>query len=164
MSDLPRAVARMFGFGFDGASVRDDLVSLLDRGVGTVILFRRNVESAAQVQDLCADLKQRAKNPLLICMDQEGGRVKRLGGGTFTDVPSARAIGGAGDVNLAGQIGALLARELRAVNCDWDLAPVLDVDTNPRNPVIADRSFGADPKLVARIGAAIIEGLQSDGV
>src|SRR5437016_5318116 len=97
-------------------------------------------------------------------MDQEGGRVKRLGGGTFTDVPSARAIGHAGDATLARQIGALLARELRAVNCDWDLAPVLDVDTNPKNPVIADRSFGPDPQLVARVGAAIIEGLQSNGI
>src|SRR5262249_18563062 len=108
--------------------------------------------------------KRRASRKLLICMDQEGGRVKRLGGGTFTDVPSARDIGRAGDVNLARKIGELLARELRAVNCDWDLAPVLDVDTNPKNSVIADRSLGADPRHVAKIGAAIIEGLQASGI
>jgi len=164
MSDLQRAAARMFGVGFDGTTIPGDFYPILDRGVGTVILFRRNVESAQQVQSLCANLKRRSTEKLLICMDQEGGRVKRLGGGTFTDVPSARAIGRAKDVTLAREIGALLARELRAVNCDWDLAPVIDVDTNPKNPVIADRSFGADPTSVAQLGAAIIEGLQSNYV
>jgi beta-N-acetylhexosaminidase len=165
MSDLPRAVARMFGVGFDGPRLPDGFLPLLDRGVGTVILFRRNIESAQQVQSLCAEVKRRAKDSeLLICMDQEGGRVKRLGGGTFTDVPSARAIGRANDTNLARKIGDLLARELRAVNCDWDLAPVIDVDTNPKNPVIADRSLSSDPQLVADLGAAIVEGLQTGGV
>jgi beta-N-acetylhexosaminidase len=90
--------------------------------------------------------------------------VKRLGGGTFTDVPSARAIGRANDETLALEIGKLLARELRAVNCDWDLAPVLDVDTNPKNPVIADRSLGSDPQVVSQMGAAIVKGLQQNGV
>jgi beta-N-acetylhexosaminidase len=155
----------MFGVGFDGARMPGEFLPLLERGVGTVILFRRNVESAQQVQSLCAELKRRARDSeLLICMDQEGGRVKRLGGGTFTDVPSARAIGKANDPALARRIGELLARELRAVNCDWDLAPVIDVDTNPKNPVIADRSFSADPQIVARLGAAIVEGLQANGV
>jgi beta-N-acetylhexosaminidase len=164
MSDLPRAVARMFGVGFDGASIPTDFQPLLARGVGSVILFRRNVESPRQVQQLCAQLKRSAPAELLICMDQEGGRVKRLGGGTFTDVPSARAIGRANDPALCEKIGGLLARELRAVNCDWDLAPVLDVDTNPKNPVIADRSFSSDPSVVARLGSAMIRGLQDGGV
>src|SRR5206468_6290626 len=110
----------------------------------------------------CAALKTRSSG-VLICMDQEGGRVKRMRG-EFTDVPSARAVGRADDPRLAREIGRILARELRAVNADWDLAPVLDVDTNPKNPVIADRSFGPDPQIVARIGAAIIDGLQSNGV
>src|SRR6059058_1900619 len=101
---LANAVARMFGVGFDGPTIPDGFCALLDRGISTVILFRRNIQSPSQVQDLCANLKRRAKNKLLICMDQEGGRVKRLGGGTFTDVPSARAIGVAGDLNFARQI------------------------------------------------------------
>src|SRR5256885_12049253 len=151
MFDLSLAAARMFGVGFDGASIPADFYPLLERGVSTVILFRRNVESAQQVQDLCAALKRRSGDKLLICMDQEGGRVKRLGGGTFTDVPSARTIGQANDENLAREVGRVLARELRAVNCDWDLAPVLDVDTNPKNPVIADRSLGSRPQIVSRL-------------
>jgi beta-N-acetylhexosaminidase len=84
--------------------------------------------------------------------------------GEFTDVPSARAVGRADDPRLAREIGRILARELRAVNADWDLAPVLDVDTNPKNPVIADRSFSADPSRVARLGAEVVLGLQELGV
>jgi beta-N-acetylhexosaminidase len=154
----------MFGVGFHGPGIPREFEPVFARGVSSVILFKRNVESARQVQKLCAELKTRSREPLLLCMDQEGGRVKRLGGGTFTDVPSARAIGQANDVSLAREVGRVLARELRAVNCDWDLAPVLDVDTNPKNPVIADRSFGADPQRVARLGVAVVEALQQNGV
>jgi beta-N-acetylhexosaminidase len=84
--------------------------------------------------------------------------------GEFTDVPSARAVGRANDPQLAREIGRILARELRAVNADWDLAPVLDVDTNPKNPVIADRSYSADPARVAALGAQVVLGLQELGV
>jgi beta-N-acetylhexosaminidase len=82
----------------------------------------------------------------------------------FTPVPAMRAVGQAGDTELARGVGRLLARELRAVNIDVDFAPVLDVDTNPKNPVIGHRSLGPDPELVARLGCAIIEGIQGEGV
>jgi beta-N-acetylhexosaminidase len=75
-----------------------------------------------------------------------------------------RALGEAGDVALARDVGALLGRELRAVGIDQDYAPVVDVDTNPANPVIGDRSFSRDPAAVARLGAAVVEGLQDAGV
>jgi beta-N-acetylhexosaminidase len=162
MRDLHRSVARMFGVGFNGPATPTTFAPLLDRGVGTVILFSRNVESALQVHELCAELKRRSPG-VLVCMDQEGGRVKRLRG-EFTDVPSARALGRANDPKLGYEIGKILARELRAVNADWDLAPVLDVDTNPKNPVIADRSLGSDPTRVATLGAEIVRGLQDNGV
>jgi beta-N-acetylhexosaminidase len=153
----------MFGVGFHTPSVPPEIDSLLARGVSSVILFSRNIESPPQVRDLCADLKARAGRPLMIGIDQEGGRVRRLREG-FTEVPSMRSLGRTNDPQLAKQIGAVLARELRAVNIDLDFAPTIDVDTNPNNPVIADRSLGPTPELVAKLGCALIDGLQGNGV
>ena len=163
MSDLERAVARMFCVGFAGTSVPVEMRELVDRGVGGAVLFRRNFADARQFADLCGELKQYAGRPFLTSIDQEGGRVIRLGA-PFTQVPSMRAIGRTGDAELARQIGSLLAKELRAANVDMDFAPVLDVDTNPANPVIADRSFGRTPELVSKMGLALIDGLQQEGV
>jgi beta-N-acetylhexosaminidase len=162
--ELERAAAKMFCVGFDGTTVTPNIRWLIDRGISGVILFGRNVESAEQVASLCADLKAAAGNrPLLICVDQEGGRVMRLRDG-FTNVPAMRAVGAANDPVLARGVGRVLGRELRAVNIDVDFAPVLDVDTNPTNPVIAHRSLGRDAQLVAKLGCEIIAGLQEQGV
>ncbi|HYE17204.1 MAG TPA: beta-N-acetylhexosaminidase [Tepidisphaeraceae bacterium] len=156
-------VAHLFLVGFDGHTVSPGVRALIDLGVAGVILFGRNVESPRQVAELCGEIKRLAGRPILICIDQEGGRVRRLREG-FTAVPSMRAVGATGDERLAHEIGAVLGRELRAVNIDVDLAPSVDVDTNPANPVIGDRSFGASPELVARMGAAVIRGIQDQGV
>src|SRR5687768_4389606 len=163
MTDLHRAVARMFCIGFDGYTIPPHVEKLIDRGISGVALFRRNVESPKQFAKLCADLKHRAGRPFIVCVDQEGGRVLRLRG-AFTDVPSMRDLGKANDENLAVQLGRVLARELRAVNGDLNFAPVLDVDTNPKNPVIGDRALGATPEMVARLGVALIRGMQGEGV
>ena len=153
----------MFCIGFDGHDIPRQANQLIERGVSSVVLFSRNVGSAAQVAKLCADLKHSANRPLLLAVDQEGGRVRRLREG-FTQVPSMREVGLADDEKLTYAIGRLLARELRAVNFDMAFAPVLDVDTNPKNPVIADRSFGPDAARVARLGVALLKGLQDHGV
>ena len=163
MSELASSVARMFAVGFDGLTPPAELPRLIDRGVSSVVLFARNVESPEQVAELAGELKARAGRPLLTCVDQEGGRVRRLRDG-FTHVPSMRALGHTGDVELAYAVGRILARELRAVNLDVNFAPTLDVDTNPDNPVIGDRSFGATSDLVSRMGTALIRGLQENGV
>jgi beta-N-acetylhexosaminidase len=163
MTDLARDVARMFCIGFDGTSVPEPVKALLKRGVGSAALFSRNVESPAQFAGLCAQLKHLAGKPFIIGIDQEGGRVRRLRG-QFSDVPSMRDLGKTGDEALAEQVGQVLARESRAMNVDLIFAPVLDVDTNPKNPIIADRSLGRDPKLVTKLGVALIRGIQSTGV
>jgi beta-N-acetylhexosaminidase len=138
---------------------------LVRRGVHGVILFSRNVEEARQVAELVAELKRSAGRPLLVAVDQEGGRVARLRAAQgFTELPPMRAIGEAADEALASEVGALLGRELRAVGIDQDYAPVVDVDTNPANPVIGDRAFSRDPDTVGRLGAALALGLQSAGV
>jgi beta-N-acetylhexosaminidase len=163
MKSLECLAARMFGFGFDGPELTAEGRKLLDRGAGAVILFKRNVENPRQFAGLCAQVKNHVDRPVPIGVDQEGGRVMRLRE-PFTIVPSMRAVGKVADEALAKQIGQVLARELRAVNVDIDFAPCMDVDTNPANPVIADRSLGTTPEVVSRLGCAIIEGIQSEGV
>lgn len=133
-------------------------------GAGGVILFSRNFQDPQQVAELSANLKREAgSRPLLVMVDQEGGRVQRLGG-PFTPVPPARTVGSAADVQAAEMSGRILGKELRAVNVDFDLAPVMDVDTNPLNPVIGDRSFGTSAEVVSEMGYAVIRGLQQEGV
>ena len=162
---LDREVASLLCVGFTGTEPSPEVLELIARGVGGVILFSRNVRDAEQVAALSAALKRAAGRPLLISVDQEGGRVARLRAPQgFTELPPMRALGATGDEHLAFAVGALLGRELRAVGIDQDYAPVVDVDTNPRNPVIGDRSLGRDPAAVGRLGAAVARGLQSAGV
>jgi beta-N-acetylhexosaminidase len=164
MDQLERRVARLFCVGFDGFEMPSAVGALIDRGVGSAILFARNIASAQQAMELGAELKKRAgARPLLINVDQEGGRVMRLKEGG-TAVPSMRVLGKVDDVALTREAGRILAREMRAINMDQVNAPVLDVDTNPANPVIACRSFGRTPELVSRMGVALIEGIQGEGV
>lgn len=162
---LDEEIARLFLVGFQGTSPSPEVLELVRRGVGGVILFARNVERAEQVAELSAALKRAAGRPLLVAIDQEGGRVARLRAPQgFTELPPMRAVGRTGDASLAFEVGALLGRELRAAGVDQDYAPVVDVDTNPANPVIGDRSFSRDPGEVARLGVALARGLQSAGV
>ncbi len=165
-TSLDRDAAALLCVGFHGKTPSPEVLELIERGVGGVILFSRNVESAEQVAELTAALKRAAgPRPLLVSIDQEGGRVARLRAPQgFTELPPMRALGQAGDAGLAFEVGALLGRELRAVGIDQDYAPVVDVDTNPANPVIGDRSLSRDPAEVGRLGAALAQGLQSAGV
>lgn len=164
MATLEQAVSKLFCIGFPGIDLPRGARALLERGVTGVILFARNFESAEQFARLLAKIKGAVDRPLLTSIDQEGGRVRRLRGAPFTSIPPMRALGRLGDENVAREVGRVLARELRAVNVDLDFAPVLDVDTNSANPVIGDRSFSSDPEVVARLGAALIDGLQTEGV
>lgn len=164
MTDLSSQIARMFCIGFDGPTMPPEVGQLIDRGVGSVILFARNFHSPQQAADLTAQLKLRAgSRPLTINVDQEGGRVMRLRSGA-TSIPSMRTLGRVNDPTLTREVGRILAREMRAINVDQVNAPVLDVDTNPANPVIADRSFGPDPDLVTSHGVALLQGIQSESV
>ena len=161
---LYRDCARLFMVGFPGPRIDDDFAALMDDGLFGAILFKRNVGGAAETAALCRDIKVRARRPFTLSVDQEGGRVARLRGPPFTALPPLRELGQRGEEALAERMGRLLAHELRAVGFDWDFAPVLDVDTNPANPVIGDRSFSRDPGVVARLGVALARGLEAGGV
>jgi len=163
VTDLRRAAARLLTAGFAGQAPDDETERLLELGLGAVVLFSRNIEAPEQVLELTRALKRRAAGPLLVAVDQEGGKVARLRQG-FTRWPPFRVLGNAGDAGLARDVGQALGSELAAVGVDWNFAPVLDVDTNPDNPVIGQRSLARDPERVASLGIAFAEGLLAAGV
>ncbi|NJD63379.1 MAG: beta-N-acetylhexosaminidase [Deltaproteobacteria bacterium] len=156
--------------GFEGKSVTPALSAWLRDGTASgVILFTRNLEDPRQVKELCREIRAaagRGRPAPLIAIDQEGGRVTRLKDPAFTQFPPARSysiLGGRAE-EAAAAAGAALAGELSAVGIDINFAPVLDVDSNPVNPVIGDRSLSGDPEEVARIGIAFVRGTLSRNV
>jgi beta-N-acetylhexosaminidase len=173
MDEFERQAARCVFVGIQGTTPAPAELELVRRGVGGVILFARNVVEPGQVAELARSLKAAAPGPLLICIDQEGGRVQRLRPPDWTAWPSMRRLGeidqqggldGTNGTVIAEGVGEMIARELSASGIDLDFAPVLDVDTNPDNPVIGDRSFSRDPRRVARLGVALAQGLERSGV
>ncbi|WP_367174510.1 glycoside hydrolase family 3 N-terminal domain-containing protein [uncultured Deinococcus sp.] len=131
-------------------------------GVTAVCLFGKNVESAAQLRTLCADLRAVLGEDALIAIDHEGGAITRP---TFWPyAPSAMALGAADDAALTQDVHAALARQLRSVGINWNFTPVLDVNVDASNPVISERAFGSTPALVARHGRASLAGHARAGV
>lgn len=130
-----------------------------------MILFRRNVPDLKRTHALCRALLDAAppELPPFIAVDQEGGRVARLPL-PFPKLPPMRLLGLVDDVELARRTGRMLGERLLVLGFNLDFAPVLDVDSNPQNPIIGDRSFGREPERAARLAVAFGEGLESAGV
>src|SRR5499427_8894571 len=148
--------------GFVGTRVPDWVLTRLQRGLGGAVLFARNVVDPEQVSRLTAELHT-ARPDALVAIDEEGGDVTRMEAATGSSYPGNLALGAAGDVDLTRAVAASLGAELAAAGIDLDLAPVADVNSNPDNPVIGVRSFGADADLVAVHTAAFVAGLQASG-
>ena len=151
--------------GFEETEVTPDLRAWMeDFRPGGVILFSRNLVNPEQIAKLTNDLQALADNiPLLIAIDQEGGRVSRLPS-EFTIFPPAATVAQSGSTELAYQAAAVTAIELRSVGINMNMAPVLDIHTNPANPIIGNRAFGTEPERVCLMGAATIAGLQDHRV
>ena len=156
---IERLAAQCLLPGFAGTRVPDWLWEWIERGLGGVVLFSRNVESPEQVAALTAELRG-----LLVVIDEEGGDVTRLEHERGSSYPGNFALGVIDDVELTERVGAAIGSDLAAVGVNVDFAPVADVNSNPRNPVIGIRSFGSDPELVARHVAAYVRGMQEAGV
>lgn len=162
--DLAREVGQLLIGGFDGLDAPTPFTDLVRAGeVGGVILFKRNLAGLEHTQALLARLQALAPTPLWTAVDQEGGRVQRLGP-PFPQLPPMRQLAEQADEAAVRRAGETLGAALAPLGFRQDYAPVLDVDTNPANPVIGDRSFSRDPAVVARLGVALAQGLESQGV
>ena len=166
---MSRAVRRQIGqlivAGFDGPTIPVELAAIArEFDLGGVILFARNIEAPLQVAELAYEAKRLGRElPLWVSVDQEGGRVQRLRA-PCTEWPALATIGRCGDPELAARFAVALAQELRAIGITLDYAPVLDVQTNPRNPVIGDRALSGDAEQVAELGAILVRTMQAEGI
>lgn len=166
---IEHAIGQKMVLSFIGTAAPAEFLTMLSqRHIGGVTLFRHdNIVNPSQVRALTAQLQKAAQAagqpPLLITIDQEGGQFLAIDGGT-TRFPGNLALGATGSVDLAHKTGYALGRELAAMGINVNYAPVCDVNINPENPVIGIRSFGESPEMVARMAAAMIEGMQSAGV
>ena len=167
LRDVRRHVGQLAIAGFDGHAVPSEVKALArEFDLGGVIFFARNVESPEQVAELSRESQALAvEMPLWVSVDQEGGRVARLKR-PFTEWPAMITLGRAGarGDQLAERFAKALAAELHAVGISLDYTPVLDVHTNPDNPVIGDRALAERAEDVARLGTIIITTLQACGI
>jgi beta-N-acetylhexosaminidase len=152
--------------GFHGHAPPPELHAALRCGhVGGVIWFQRNIESTAQVGECNRELVALGHRfaPPVLCVDQEGGRVQRLGEPVLQLPPMLR-LGTHNDTNLTEQCAWLLGSQLRMLGFNLNCAPVLDIWTNPHNRVIGDRAFGATPEVVVAHGRAMLQGFARAGL
>ncbi len=160
-AELERLANAVLWPGFYGRTVPAWLDTALHHGLAGVVYFAQNI--GPDLAALSAGI--RAANPqALIGIDEEGGSVTRLEAATGSTLPGAAQLGALDDVTATAATGAELARRVRAVGADVVLGPVADVNTDPRNPVIGVRAFGADADLVSRHVVAAVEGVQTGGV
>lgn len=148
--------------GFVGTSAPPWLLAALREGLGGVCYFGHNITSPGQLAALSREIH--SAGAVLIAMDEEGGGVSRLHVRDGSPHVGAAVLGRADDPALTRAVAADIGSEVRAAGVDIALAPVVDVNSDPANPVIGVRSFGADPELVGRHAAAFVDALQETGV
>lgn len=169
---MEMTVKQMLGqklcFGFHGTGLPEEFKALLrEYKIGNVILFRRNVESASQLRRLCREIRELILEetgvPPFIMIDEEGGMVSRLPKDAV-NVPGAMAVAATGETENAGRASEITIRQLRGLGPNFNMAPVLDVNSNPANPVIGVRSYGDRADRVAAFGSAAIAPYRGSGV
>ncbi|MNO29707.1 putative lipoprotein YbbD precursor [compost metagenome] len=153
--------------GMDGTTTNANTRELIENyHVGGFIFYKDNIKDSSQALALFNQLKSDSRNlkvPLFLSIDEEGGRVTRLPN-EFLKVPSAAKIGATGKVEAATEIGTVMGRQLHGFGLNMDFAPVLDINSNPGNPVIGDRSFGDNADVVSKMGVAVMKGLSQQGI
>lgn len=164
---IEEKVGQMFIVGVEGSTLNDGIKEMArDYHVGGFIFMGKSVKSTSQLLKLLNDVKIANSNnkiPLFLSIDQEGGRVDRLPA-EFNRFPTNREIGRINSEELSYNIGSTIAYEISSFGFNMDFAPVLDVNTNPKNTVIGDRAFSTSPRVVSSLGVETIKGLQDGNV
>ncbi|KAA8646286.1 hypothetical protein EYZ11_007718 [Aspergillus tanneri] len=166
-TQLRKKVGQLFAVGFQGLTPSTEIKTLIhEHGLGGIVLFKRNIQDAAQLQALTQALQEEAKSaghehPLFIGIDQENGLVTRISPPIATQLPGAMALGATYDPNNAYQAGEATGDILSLLGINMNYAPVCDINSEPLNPVIGVRSFGDDPGFVGRFAAAFAQGLRT---
>ena len=166
---LEQKIGQLMLVGFTGTNADDLIENIKKYNFGNIILFTRNIKSASQVQDMCNEIQQAAikynGTPCFIALDQEGGSVRRIYD-EITNTPGAMAIAAASAKypQAAAIIGSILGAELKALGINLNLAPVVDINSNPLNPIIAIRSFGDDPYIVKKLATDFAKAQQHNGI
>lgn len=169
LSELDLKVGQLFMTGIPGPRLDEETEALIrDYNPAGIILFSRNIEDPVQLANLCMDLQDKAITyhglPLMLAIDQEGGRVSRLGE-PFTRFPGNAAIGGEEDpIERAREFGLITAKEMKMVGLNMNLAPVVDVGRGDLEKHLEGRIFGEDPQAVAMLGKTVVKYLQDNGV
>ncbi|MBE6044290.1 MAG: beta-N-acetylhexosaminidase [Clostridium thermopalmarium] len=164
---LDEKIGQMFIVGIDGYDLNDNSKSLIEKyKVGGFILFKDNIKNVNQLLSLINSLKvenSSNKIPLFLSVDEEGGKVTRMPD-ELKSLPTNKVIGKINDVDFSNKIGKTIAGEIKAFGFNMNFAPVLDINNNPKNPVIGSRSFGSNPDIVTKLGIETMKGIQSENV
>lgn len=165
--NLDEKIGQLLIVGFDGYELNEDIEKLIKENcVGGIILFGNNIENSRQLMNLTNALKTNNLNnkiPLFISVDEEGGRVSRMPG-EFKKLPSNKIIGEINNSNLSYNIGKIISKQLTSLGFNMNFAPVLDINSNPQNSVIGDRSFGDTPDIVTKLGIKTMAGLKDGNI
>ncbi len=164
---LDEKIGQLVIVGLDGYEADEHARQMIEEyRVGGFILFTSNIQNSNQMLELLNSLKSinRAnKVPLFLSVDEEGGRVSRLPD-EFLKIPSNNVIGKLNNSSVSHQVGSIIGEELKSFGMNMDFAPVLDINSNPKNPIIGDRAFGIGPNLVSKLGVQTMKGLQSQNI
>ncbi|MGH4117359.1 beta-N-acetylhexosaminidase [Clostridium sp.] len=164
---IDEKIGQMLIVGIEGYDLNENTKSLIEKyKISGVILFSNNVQDSNQLLNLLNSLKSenlKNKIPLFLSVDEEGGRVTRMPK-EFKKFPTNKAIGKINDTVLSNKIGSTIALEIGSFGFNMDFAPVLDVNSNSKNPVIGNRSFGEDVNIVSNLGIQTMKGIQSGNI
>lgn len=166
--DVRLALGQRIATGLPGEKLTEDFIRMIrEYKIGNVLLFRRNIRDEKQLKILCRDLHhlilEETGLPPFLMIDEEGGNVARLAP-FFFQTPCSLAVGATGKTENAYSVGKMIGGYLRETGINFNLAPVLDCLSNPKNQVIGNRCFGQSPQLAADMACAYTRGLQEAGI